>query len=113
MKIIFAQEVPDVQLPDYTDSEIEALGTFRFTGQTPGEIISTLVPLVFFIAGLALLVYFLVGGFKLLTSGGNPKVIAAGQKILTNALIGFLIVIAAYWLYQILGTILLPVPGSP
>ena len=36
---------------------------------------------------------------------GNPEGAAKGQKAITAALIGFLIVFASYWIMQIIGKI--------
>jgi hypothetical protein len=66
-----------------------------------GLIISKLLPYVFVLSGLALLVYLIFGGFLLMTSGGDPKKVETGKGAVTNAIIGFLIIFAAYWLVQI------------
>lgn len=91
-------------LPSYGD--LKNVGTFKFPDATLGSVVDALVPYAFAAAGFGLLVYLIFGGFKLLTSGGNPEQVARGQKMLTNAVIGFLIVIASFWLYQITQTIL-------
>lgn len=87
-------------IPSYSD--IDGVGTFAFAGGTLGGVVSTLLPYVFAMAGLGLLVYLIMGGYKLLTSGGNPENLNRGKTMITNAIIGFLIVITSYWLYQIL-----------
>lgn len=94
-----------VPLPSYSHDYLRSLGNFRFAYQNVGQVISSLLPLIFTGAGIALLIYLLAGGFKLLTSGGNPEQIARGQKMLTNAFIGFLIVISSYWIGQIIDII--------
>ena len=71
-----------------------------------GEIVSGLLPYLFAGAGLLLLLYLLLGGFQLMTSGGDPKKTQEGKGKITNALVGFIIVFIAYWLVQIVGTIL-------
>ena len=47
-------------------------------------------------AGIALFLLLLVGGFKYLTSGGNPEGVASAQKTITYALIGIVIIALAY-----------------
>jgi len=71
-----------------------------------GEIVSGLLPYLFAGAGLFLLLYLIFGGFQLMTSGGDPKKMQEAKGKLTNALVGFIIVFVAYWLVQIVGTIL-------
>lgn len=71
-----------------------------------GNIVSTLLPYLFSLAGLLLLLYLLFGGFQLMTSGGDPKKIQEAKGKLTNALVGFIIVFVAYWLVQIIASVL-------
>jgi len=67
-----------------------------------GDIISTLLPYIFVIAGLALFIFLIIGGFGLLTSGGNPDKIKSAQGKITSAIIGFVIIFVSYWLVRIL-----------
>ena len=71
-----------------------------------GEIVSGLLPYLFAGAGLFLLLYLLLGGFQLMTSGGDPKKMQEAKGKLTNALVGFIIVFIAYWLVQIIASVL-------
>lgn len=84
---------------------------FNFRGAEIGDLFSGngglgLNTIVFFLAGFALLLYLVFGGFELMTSAGNPDKAAGGKAKITNALIGFAIVFAAYWIVQIVGTVL-------
>ena len=94
-------------LPSYSDVEgiVPGIGSFRFQTSTIGGLIAYFLPIIFVIAGLILLVFLIVGGFKFLTSSGDPKAMSSAQKIIMNALIGFLIVIASFWIFQILSTV--------
>ena len=56
------------------------------------------------ISAVALFVMFLVGGFTLLISGGDPKKLEQGKKTLTYAVMGIIIMIAAYLVIQLIGT---------
>ncbi|MEK7525949.1 MAG: hypothetical protein AAB546_00520 [Patescibacteria group bacterium] len=71
-----------------------------------GTLITELLPYLFAIAGFALLVYLLMGGFKLMTSAGDPKKVQEGQHILTNAFIGFIVVFFAFFIVQIIAKLL-------
>lgn len=73
---------------------------------TLGGIISAVVPYLFGIAGFLLLLYLIFGGFSYMLSGGDPKATESAKQKITNAVIGFVIIFAAYWLVQILGTVL-------
>lgn len=54
------------------------------------------------LAGLIFLVMIIASGFTMLTSVGEPGKIQSATKTLTNSLIGLLLVIAAYFIIQIL-----------
>lgn len=79
---------------------------FSFAGKNPAEIIGEILPFIFIIAGLILFVMIIFGGFTIFTSAGNPEKMKQGQGMIVNALIGFIIIFAAYWIIQILETTL-------
>lgn len=79
---------------------------FRFAGSSVGDVLTVVLNYVFTFAGLALLIYFLSGGFKLFTSGGDQKKVAEGKQTITNALIGFIIIFAAFWIVRLSGLVL-------
>jgi hypothetical protein len=70
---------------------------------TIGSILSLAIPIVFLIAGIALLAMIVMGGFTFLTSAGDPKKMEQGKNQLTYAIVGFVIIFAAVWLVQIFG----------
>lgn len=70
-----------------------------------GAIISRLLPYIFILAGLMLFIYLIMGGFQLMTSGGDPKRAESAKGKITGAVIGFIIVFVSYWLVQILQVI--------
>lgn len=70
------------------------------------DLISTALKFVFPAAGILLLFYLVLGGFSLMTSGGDPKAMQSAKAKITSALVGFVIVFAAYWIVQIVGIIL-------
>lgn len=68
---------------------------------TPAGIINAFIPTIFVIAGLVLFAMLISGGFTIFLSTGNPEKIKKGTAIITNALVGFLIMFAAYWIIQL------------
>lgn len=85
---------------------LESSTSLTFAGDKPGDIIFASFNYIFFIAGVALLLYLLMGGFQLMTSRGEPKGVEMGKTKITNALVGFLVVFFAYFLVQIIGRFL-------
>jgi len=80
------------------------LGTTR----TLGDLISLILTSAITISGVVVLFLFLYGGFKIITSAGSndPKGAGEGQKSVTYAVIGFIIVFGAYWIIRIIEIVL-------
>jgi hypothetical protein len=80
--------------------------TYVFTDTTIGTLINRVVPFVIAFAGIGLLLVIISGGFSLLTSAGDAKKMQSGKQQITNGVIGFIIILTAYWLVQIAGNVL-------
>ncbi len=84
------------------------LKTTFFQGAAAGDeenlytFIGKVLPNVYIIAGVILFIYFIAGGFFIVSSAGNPDSAKNGQKIITNAIIGFIILFTSYWLIEII-----------
>ncbi len=63
------------------------------------------IPLAFVGSGLILLFLLIGGGFSIIASGGNAKTVEQGKNQIAGAVIGFLLIFAAYWIIQIIQTI--------
>jgi len=100
MRIIKQIWAQPVELPDYkgiTGWNIGGLdGRMTF-----GEIMTKLLPYIFVAAGLSMFVMLIVGGFELMVSGGEPGKIKVAQGKLTGGVVGFLIVVFAYFIAQV------------
>lgn len=68
-----------------------------------GGLISRILPYIFAAAGIALLVYLVLGGLQMMTSRGDPKAMQSAQAKITNALIGFILVFLAFTIVQLVG----------
>lgn len=78
---------------------------FAFGDGSIGAIVSQAVPYVFAFAGIGLLLMIISSGFTMMLSAGDAKKLEAGRGRLTQSVVGFLIIFAAYWIVQITGTI--------
>jgi hypothetical protein len=83
-----------------------AVGLRYGQGSTIGNIISDLLLYIFPLAGLILLIFIIIGGFKFMTSAGDPKAAQSARGVITTAFIGFIIIFLAYWLTRIIATAL-------
>lgn len=54
------------------------------------------------LAILALFVMLLVGGFKFLTSGGDPKATAGAKQTMTYAIMGIALMAVAYLIFRLI-----------
>ncbi len=66
-----------------------------------GSILTKLLPFLFAFAGIGLLLFLIKGGFDFLTSAGDPKKVEAAKGVITTAVIGFIIIITAFFVTQI------------
>jgi len=67
---------------------------------------SHILDYVFGAAAIGLLVYFVLGGLQMMTSQGEPKAMQSAQAKITNAVIGFIIIIVAFFIVQLIGQLL-------
>lgn len=75
-------------------------------GSTLENFFSNLLGLLTIIGGLAFLIYFVLGAFAWLSAHGNPENVAKAQRYISNALIGLILLVAAWAIIGIFGTIL-------
>jgi hypothetical protein len=99
--------------PRVTDELLDSFDPLKTAGSphaetfsTPGGIISRLLQFAFPLAGMILFVMIVVGGFQILSGGGSPEAMKAGQERVTMAIVGFLLLFASYWIAQLLEEIL-------
>ena len=69
-----------------------------------GQFISNLARFIFIVAIILVFLYFLYGGVRWITSGGDKAQTEAARNILTAALIGFAIIALAYAITRLIGT---------
>lgn len=68
------------------------------------DLISIILSNAVAIAGIIVFILFLLGGFSIIMGAGqdNPERTAKGKQAVTAAIIGFIIIFAAYWIIQII-----------
>lgn len=67
--------------------------------------LNLLLPNIMVFAGIILFLLLVFGGFTIIASAGNPKGTEQGKQAITGAIIGFLVIFAAYWIIQIIQVI--------
>lgn len=71
-------------------------GTAGFAASDLGTIISLIIKLVLGLLAIIFLVLLIMAGFKWMTAGGNEQQIKDAQATIKTAVIGLVIVLAAY-----------------
>lgn len=79
---------------------------FRENDTFLGDLTSRVLLYAIILAGFYFFVRLLLGGFMLLTSGGDPAKINSGKSSITAATIGLIIVVSTFFIAQILKTVL-------
>lgn len=67
-----------------------------------GVLFFNIVKVLIASAGVALFILLLVGGFKYITSGGDPKAAEGAQKTITYAIGGLVLILLSYLILVII-----------
>lgn len=72
-----------------------------------GKLISIFLPNIYVLAGILLFLLLIAGGYGIIMGAGrgDTSQVGKGQKALTAAIIGFVVVFASYWIIQIIQVI--------
>lgn len=90
-----------------TDQKIDIVAPTEFSalqGITFPGLISTVIKAILVVAALIAFFYLLIGGIKWITSGGDKEKTSAAQSTLTAALVGLVIVFAAWAIINLVQT---------
>mgnify|MGYP001558126026 CR=1 FL=1 len=96
----------EVKIDDYFVSPF----TNAHGGKSIGDLVSIGLGFAFVVAGIILLISFMVAGFGLISGAGqdNPEKLEKGKQALTSTVIGFVVVFTAYWIVKLIEQI---IPG--
>ncbi len=112
IQTIFAVEPTGIPLgkiggTDPADTSLGPFGKLDFTGTSALEkvtgTISSIVGIMTVAASIWFLFNFLVGGFSWITAGGDKSNLEKARHRMTDAFIGFVIVVAAWIILALMG----------
>ncbi len=85
---------------------LSATGDFKKLGDiTVSNMVSGAITMVLIIVSLIFFFILVIGGLKWITSGGDEKKVATARAGITNALIGLVIVFAAWAIMKLIGSV--------
>lgn len=103
-KIQFAAIAAPIYAADSLD--LKAKGSFANLGNlTVNNMVSGAITMVLIVVSLIFFFILVLGGLKWITSGGDEKKVAAARGQITNALIGLVIVFAAWAIMKLIGSV--------
>lgn len=70
-----------------------------------GGLFGRIVGLALGFAGIALFILLIVGGFKFIASGGDPKAVEGARNTLTFAIAGLIVILISYLILVLIKTI--------
>ena|SRR3972149_8906316 len=72
--------------------------------RTIGDLVSLFLNGAFVLAGILVLVLFLVGGFSIIAGAGKsePEAAQKGKNAISAAILGFVVIFAAYWIVRVI-----------
>lgn len=63
------------------------------------------------VAGLVAVLFLIIGGFRYVTSAGNEEAGESAKKIITNSIIGIVVIILSFVIVRVISSALLPGGG--
>lgn len=79
-------------------------GTYLSEPEGVGTLVSIILRAGLSIAGIVLLILLIAGGIGMISGAGsdNPEKAAKSKQLVTSAVLGFVVVFAAYWIVQLI-----------
>ena len=107
--------IKSVHAADIEVGGIRGIGPFGFenagisgseTKTQFGNIISSVITTLTVVGGLAFVIFFTLGGLKLLTAGGDKTKVSEAQAQMTQGVIGLVVIVVGLFVTGIVGGIL-------
>lgn len=64
------------------------------------QALNYLIGPAFIIAGVAVTIYFIIGAFKILISGGDKEGLSGGKQMIVHSIIGFILLMLLFLIFQ-------------
>ena len=71
-------------------------------GGTAGAFILYIINILLGVVGIIAILFIIIGGFRYITSAGSEEAAESGKKMITNAIIGLVVVILSYVIIRVI-----------
>lgn len=92
------QKITIAPIPPATTSPLIEVATLKGFECLFANVLNVVIRL----AGIGLLIMLIIGGFKYMTAGGEPKKIQPAQQTLTNAFLGLALIIGGWFIFRLI-----------
>jgi cytochrome bd-type quinol oxidase subunit 2 len=82
-------------------------GTGLPNNSSASSIILQVINVALAVAGLVAVLFLLIGGFRYITSAGNEETAEQAKKIITNAIIGIVVIILSFVIVRVISNALI------
>lgn len=105
MKKLIAADITfdPIEVPGGYQPQGDDIGAYSTTAE---NLISNVLTVLTIVAGLAFILWFLLGGLTWITAGGKSDKIENAKAMMTNGAIGLIVVAVSYAVVWIVGTAL-------
>lgn len=81
----------------------------KYTSETGliGKLLTDIIPIILGFAGFITVIVIVISGIQFITSSGNPEAAGAAKNRLTFAIIGFVVILLAFAILQIINSVFL------
>lgn len=101
--IVLGQGLPQVpQVPGQVTTPFGTTGAL-----TVRNVVLNILSILLAVAGFIAVLFVIYGGYQYLTAGGNEKSVEAAKKILTNAIIGLVVIVLSYAILVVIENVLI------
>jgi len=83
--------------------QLEQTAAPKFADKNLGFVISQIIPYIIWFAGILMLLYLIYSGYQYMLSNGDPKGMEQAKKNITYAIVGFIVILTAYWVTSFFG----------
>jgi len=103
---VFALALAPVAFAQFTTPDASRGNTGLPNDQRVSDLILRVINIALAVAGLVAVLFLIIGGFRYITSAGNEETAEQAKKIITNAIIGIVVIILSFVIVRVISNAL-------